>query len=218
MSASSIAASPSLPGSSLRAIALFDIALPFLTILVLPHYGVPPLRTYALASLFPAASVVIAWFGRRRLDLIGLGVLVGIASGLGLAVLTGDPRLGLVRAAPAFALFGAACLASLFTAWPLMFFVARAFSTSGDSVANAAWNARLGEPTFRRTMRLLTAVWGAGALFHAVVGVVVVLTLPASAAAIAEPSIGIGILMALLGWTRMVRRRAVRGAGETAAA
>jgi hypothetical protein len=215
MSASTMTSPPpSLPGSSLRAIALFDIVLPFVTIVALSHQGVAPLRTYALASLFPAASVLIAWFGRRRFDVVGLGVLLGIASGLGLAVLTGDPRLGLVRAAPAFGLFGVACFVSLLTARPLMFFVARAFSTGGDPAANAAWNARLDEPLFRRTMRLLTAVWGVGTLFHAVAGVAVVLALPASAAAIAEPVIGIGILMALLGWTRLVRRRAAaRNAG-----
>jgi hypothetical protein len=148
-----------------------------------------------------------SWFGRRSIDMIGIGVLVGIASSLLLALLTDDPRFGLVRAAPSFAMFGIACFISLATARPLMFFVARAVATGGDAARVAAFNARLAEPAFRRVMRRLTFVWGAGTLIHAALGLAVAFLLPAGAAVLAEPLLAVAIIAALLAWTRTVQRR-----------
>jgi len=196
------------PRPAFLRIAVLDIALPFLAAVVLLRVGTAPISAYAAASLFPAASVVASWLGRHSLDFIGIGVLVGIAGSLLLALLTADPRFGLVRAAPAFALFGLACLVSLPTRRPLMFFVARAFATGGDPERVTAWNARLAVPAFRAVMRRLTAVWGAGALTHAVLGTAAAFLLPASTALIVEPVMGVTILAALLAWTRSVQRRA----------
>jgi hypothetical protein len=56
--------------------------------------------------------------------------------------------------------FGIACLVSLATKRPLMFFVARSLATGGDTDRIAAWDARLVLPAFRKVMRRLTAVWG----------------------------------------------------------
>ncbi len=207
-SAAAVATTGVPPRPALWRIALFDIGLPLGTIWLLLHDGSAPLPAYAAASLFPAASVAVSWLGRRSLDLIGIGVLVGIASSLLLAVLTNDPRFGLVRAAPAFALFGAACLVALPTPRPLMFFVARAFATGGEPERVASWNARLAAPAFRRVMRRLTAVWGVGTLAHAVLGVSAAFLLPASTALVVEPVMGLAILAALLAWTRAVQRRA----------
>jgi hypothetical protein len=192
--------------SALRRLVLLDIVLPFLAVLILQRNGVAPLATYA-AGLFPAFSVIASWLEHRRFDLIGSGVLAGIGSALLLATLTGDPRFGLVRAAPAFALFGLACFASLATQRPLMFFVARAFAAGQDAERIAAWNARLAVPRFRQVMRRLTIVWGGGTLAQAGLGVAAAFLLPANVALIAEPAIGISIIAALLTWTRTVQRR-----------
>lgn len=196
------------PRFTLRRIAFLDLVLPFLVVVILLHYGVAPLATYAAASLFPASSVAVSWLARRHFDLIGVGVLVGIASALLIAVLTGDPRFGLVRAAPSFALFGLACLVSLMTKRPLMFFVARAFASGSDAERIAAWNDRLSLPPFHRAMRRLTLVWGLGTLAHATLGIAVAFLLPTSAALIVEPMMAIAIIAALLAWTRTIQRRA----------
>jgi hypothetical protein len=137
----SAASSSGLPSRALlRRIALFDIVLPLATVIALQRNGSAPLVTYAAAALFPALSVAMSWLTRRGVEIIGIGVLAGIASGLIMALLTDDPRFGLVRAAPAFGLFGLACLASLPTARPLMFFVARAFAVGGDNVQQRGTN------------------------------------------------------------------------------
>lgn len=135
-----------------------------------------------------------------------------MGSSLLIARVTGDPRFELIRAAPVSALFGVASLVSLTTKRPLMFFVARAFATGGDPSRVMAWNARLALPAFRAAMRRLTAMWGLGALAHAVLGVTAAFLLPPSVALIVEPGMAIVIVGALLAWTRVFQRRIPNGA------
>lgn len=202
------AATPTPRPPNLRRIIWLDAVLPFLAVIILERNGAPPLVAYGAASLFPIVSVLASWFGRRGIDVIGVGVLLGIASGLVLALVTADPRFALVRAAPAFALFGIACLVSLFTARPLMFFVARSSKVGGDAARIAAWNEQLGLPRFRRAMQLLTTVWGIGALIEASLAIAAAFLLPGQIALVAEPIIAFGIVAALLAWTRTLQRRA----------
>ena len=198
------------PRPALRRIVLLDVALPLLAVVIMRHNGAAQLTSYAAASLFPAGSVVASWFARRTHDLIGIGVLAGLLGALPLAACTGDPRFGLIRAAPAFALFGIACFVSLATPRPLMFYVARAFNSGGDPDRIAAFNGRLERAEFRQVMRRLTLVWGGGTLAHAALGVSAAFLFPASVALIVEPVLAFSILAALLAWTRTVQTRAAR--------
>lgn len=199
------AALPPRPG--FRRIVLIDMVLPFLAVVTLEHNGVAPLTAYATASLFPAISIVVSWLQRRHVDFVGIGVLAGLSTALLTASLTGDPRFGLMRAAPAFAMFSLACFVSLATKRPLMFFVARAFATGGEAERIAMWNLRLTEPRFHQAMRRLTAVWGVGTLAHAALSLAAAFLLAGSVALIVEPMLAIAILAALLAWTRSFQRR-----------
>jgi hypothetical protein len=195
------------PRPGFRRIVLFDMVLPFLAVVTLVHNGVAPLTAYATAGLFPAVSLIISWLQRRHVDFIGIGVLAGLTTALLTATLTGDPRFGLMRAAPAFAMFSLACFVSLLTKRPLMFFVARAFAAGSDTDRIAVWNGRLSEVRFQQAMRRLTAVWGVGTLAHAALGIAAAFLLPGSVALIVEPMLAIAILAALLAWTRSFQRR-----------
>lgn len=195
-------------GPNIGRVLLLDICLPALTVFILQHQGAPALQAYAAASLFPLASVAGAWLRRRTIDVIGIGVVLGIGGGVLLGLITADPRFALVRAAPGFALFGIAALLSLFTARPLMFFVARAFGAGADPTRIAAWNERLAVPRFRSVMRRLTLVWGAAALAEACAGLACAFFLPGHIALIAEPLLAFGTIGGLLAWTRNVQRRA----------
>jgi len=77
----------------------------------------------------------------------------------------------LLKGAPAFALFGLACLLSLRRERPLMFFVGRQFTAGDDEARAHAWTARLQNPGFRRSMRFLTIVWGVASLAEATFGI-----------------------------------------------
>lgn len=201
-------ASPLPQAPNFRRVLLLDIVLPLVAVLLLERNGVSALGAYAIASVFPIGSVAGTRLRRRAVDVIGVGVVLGVGSGLLLGALTADPRFALVRAAPGFALFGIAALLSLFTARPLMFFVARAFAAGGDPARMAAWNARLTVPRFQRVVRSITAVWGIGTLIEAALAVACAFLLPGQVALVAEPIVAFGIIATLLAWTRGVQRRA----------
>jgi hypothetical protein len=118
-----------------------DVALPWLTVRILEAYGVPTVWALAVAALFPGASTLLAWFHGRRIEVIGIAVFVTIVLGIAMALISDEARFGLLRGAPAFGLFGIACLISLLMPRPLMFFVARHFQTAGDPAKAAEWSA-----------------------------------------------------------------------------
>jgi hypothetical protein len=201
----------------LRRNLLLDVALPWITVQILERYGIPAIPALAAAAAFPLASILVSWRRQRRADIIGISVIITILGGITVSILSDDVRFALVKAAPAFALFGLACLLSLPAARPLMFFVSRSVVAGGDPVKIAEWNARVATPSFRRTMRWITAVWGVAALAEATLGITAALLLPVSAALIVEPLLAIGTVLALLAWTRAFARvRRARAAAEPA--
>jgi hypothetical protein len=126
----------------------------------------------------------------------------------GLALSVDDVRFAAVKAAPAFGLFGAACLLSSLGSRPLMFFVARHFNTDGDAAKIAEWNARLRSTAgFRRAMSRLTMVWGITCLAESVLGTTAAFLLPPHTAVVVEPVLGIGTVAVLLAWTASYARR-----------
>jgi hypothetical protein len=194
---------------------IVDVGLPWLTVQLLERaWAVPVVPALAAAAIFPASSVLVAWAGRRRADWIGLAVLTTIAAGVATALSTGDARLAVLRGAPAFGLFGLACLASLRWGTPLMFFVSRWFTAAGDEAKAAAWTARLAEPGFRRAMRRLTLIWGLASLGECALGIAAAFALAPVTAMVVEPVLGIGTVAGLLAWTLGFARRRSGGAIE----
>jgi hypothetical protein len=134
---------------------------------------------------------------------LGLGLLV--------ALWAGDARFALVKAAPAFALFGAACLATLSARRPLMFFVARHFAPGDAMIKFTDWEQRLTRPGFRDAMRHLTLVWGLACLSEAALGIAAAFLLPVGIAVVVEPTLAIGTMALLLAWTRRFAGNRARG-------
>lgn len=212
LTAAPLRASPPGLGRSL----VVDVALPWLAVQFLERaWGVDTVPAFAAASLFPIASVVLSWVRYRRLEYIGMAVLFAIVTGVSIAFVTGDVRFAVLKGAPAFGLFGLACFTSLSRKRPLMFFVSRHFTAGADDAKAAAWTARLESAGFRRSMRLLTVVWGAACLVETVLGITAAFLLPPSTALIAEPVLGVGTITGLLIWTTAYARR--RAAGVPAA-
>jgi hypothetical protein len=205
------------PRPLLRTLAV-DVALPWLAVQLLWRFGnVPLVPALAIAAAFPAASMVFSWVLRRRIDIIGVAVLLTILGGIGIALSTNDPRFAVLKGAPGFGLFGIACLLSLMRRRPLMFFVSRQFTAGGDSERAAAWTARLENPGFRQAMRRLTKVWGLACLCEALLGLAAAFILPPATALVVEPMLGIGTISGLLAWTVGFARRRQTPAADGAA-
>ena len=126
-----------------------------------------------LSGVFPALHVIINAIRHRRLDVVGALVLAGIAVGTVLGLVSHNARLVLVEGSVPTAVFGVACLGSLWARHPLMFSFAREFT--GPDTAKGQEMTRLWQyEGYRRVFRVITVVWGVAFLLEAALRVVIV--------------------------------------------
>ena len=164
-------------GDRLRSIAIiviFDIAAPLAAYNVLRSAGLSAVTALLLSGVFPALGVTIGAVRNRRLDVVGALVLAGTVVGTVLGLVSHNARLVLVEGSVPTAVFGVACLGSLWARRPLLFSVVREFT--GPDTAKGQEMTRLWhhEENFRRDFRVITAVWGVGFLIEAALRVVIV--------------------------------------------
>jgi hypothetical protein len=163
-------------GGRLRAIAMiviFDVAAPLAAYSLLRSAGLTAVTALLLSGVFPALGVTIGVIQNRRLDVVGALVLAGIVVGTVLGLVSHSTRLLLVEGSVPTAVFGLACLGSLWRRHPLMFSFALEFT--GPDTAKGREMTRLWQyDGYRRVFRIITAVWGAGFLLEAALRVVIV--------------------------------------------
>jgi len=85
-----------------------------------------------VASGFPVVKSVWEVRRHRAIDPVALLILLGIASSALALVVSGNPRMLLVRESFFTGAFGIACLVSLAFPRPMMFYFARYFLAGGD--------------------------------------------------------------------------------------
>ena len=117
-------------------IVIFDVAAPLAAYSLLRSAGLSAVAALLLSGVFPALGVAIGRIRNRRLDVVGALVLAGIAGGHGAR--PGQPQrpVLLVEGSVPTAVFGVACLGSLWARHPLMFSFALEFT--GPDTARAA--------------------------------------------------------------------------------
>ena len=154
-------------------IVIFDVAAPLVTYNLLRSAGMTAVAALLLSGVFPAVNVAIGAIQHRRLDVVGALVLAGIVVGTVLGLVSHSTRLLLVEGSVPTAVFGVACLGSLWTQRPLMFSFAREFT--GPDTAKGREMTRLWQYAgYRRVFRIITAVWGTAFLLEAALRVAVV--------------------------------------------
>jgi hypothetical protein len=126
---------------------------------------------------------------------------------LGAVLLRGDATLLKVRESLVTGLFGAICLVSLVTRRPVMFPLARSFSTGGNPVKVAEFNGIWDRPGVPARFRFITALWGAALVAEAVVRTVLALKVPTTAFLAVSPVLNVGVIVGLLWYTRGFARR-----------
>jgi hypothetical protein len=138
------------------------------------YFAVRPHVSSDAEGLIVAGSVSVAWiliqFVRSRsVDFVGaivlFGFLVGVVSSL---LLGGNSYMLKVRDAFFTALFGIACIVTIYTHdRPALFYVGRYLSAGNDPTKVAAYNDLHEVPTARHVFRVLSVVWGIGLVVEA---------------------------------------------------
>ena len=158
---------------SITMIVIFDVAAPLVAYSMLRSAGMTAVAALLLSGVFPALGVTIGVIQHRRLDVVGALVLAGIVVGTVLGLISHSARLLLVEGSVPTAVFGVACLVSLWARHPLMFSFAREFT--GPDTAQGQEMTRLWQyEGYRRVFRVITAVWGVAFLLEAALRVVIV--------------------------------------------
>jgi hypothetical protein len=107
--------------SSLAPIAVFDIAGPLVVYQLLRSNGHSEVTSLIISGAFPVLGVLLTIIRDRRLDVIGVLVLIGISVGVGVGLASHDAKLVLLEGAVPTTIFALALLGSLLAPRPLIF-------------------------------------------------------------------------------------------------
>jgi hypothetical protein len=187
---------------------LFNAACPWAAYQVLTAQGVATVPALAVTAVFPMAGTVLGWARARQPEVLGLLSLLLIGLSLAVALATDNPLVVLLRGSLSNAVFALLCFGSLGLARPLMFYVARQFTTGWDQVAVARFDAQWQHPGFRGAMRRITTAWGCWLLAEAAGAVLAALLLPVSTFLATWPVVANAGTFAMIYWSLNYGRRA----------
>lgn len=201
---------------SLAMIAVFDIAGPLVAYSMLRSAGQSQVSALILSGAFPALGILVGVIRHRRVDAIGVLVLLGIVVGTVLGLLSGSARLVLAEGSVPTAVFGLVCLGSLWARRPLIYRFAIEF-IGADTPRGRDFESLWQYPAFRHSFRLYTVVWGVVYLAEAAARIIIIETASTSTALTVSKVMPYAVAAALVGWMVAYGRRAKRE-GERLAA
>jgi hypothetical protein len=188
-----------------------NVGLPYLV------YVGTQARIGEVHALLAASVPPILWSGiefarKRRIDAISLLVLAGIFLSLLAFLGGGSARFLQLRENIVTGIIGLAFLISAAAGRPLIYQLALAqTSRSGSAESNAEANRLKGlrdKPQFRRTMMVMTLVWGFGLILQTMVACVLVFQMSIARYLLVSPFVGYGIIGGLMLWTFWYGNRA----------
>jgi len=145
---------------ALRMLAL-DIVGPLVVYRVCRGVGVAEVWALVVSGLPPGIGVLADWLRWRTLEVVGAVVLAGIGLSIVLALVTNNTKIVLLEDAGLTAAFGLACLGSLATKRPLIFYFGQGFYGGRHSADGAEMASDFDRyPEARFFWRTVTAVWG----------------------------------------------------------
>ncbi|HEX3468486.1 MAG TPA: VC0807 family protein [Candidatus Elarobacter sp.] len=195
---------------------LVSVVAPLVVAQVLLRNGMPAVEALAIAAVFPLAEALYGLVKARRFEPIAVLSLIAVVAGIGLAGFTGNAGFAVAKESIFTAVFGVVFLGSLAAPRPMIFVLGRQYASGDDPTVAAAWDERWAIPGVRRTVRLITLVWGCGFLIEAGLRVIVAFRLPATSSTIVSPLLGIVTFGLLIVWTlRTVRLARQRAAAAT---
>jgi hypothetical protein len=198
--------------------ALVNFILPF----VIYSYAEAPLgdvRALLASSIPPILWSLVEFARHRRLDALSVLVVSGIALSLLAMLGGGGARLLQLREKLVTGVIGLVFVGSALIGKPLIYELARASMRRKSESEAQEFESLQVHAGFRRTMTVMTLVWGAGLLIDVAVSVVLVFVLSIREYLLVNPILGYGTLGALSLWSFLYGQRAKRrGEARRAAA
>ena len=198
-------------------ILVFDLGGPLVAYTLLRSGGMGTVAALIISGIFPALGIAIGALVDRRLDIIGVVVLAGLAVGTVAGLISNNARLYLVEGAVPSLVFALACLGSLRAAKPLIYRFAVELlgpdTPKGRDVIGA-WR----YPGFRRAFQVITAAWGVAYLIEVAARLTVVETTSTGIALLFSKLIPYVFAFALALWTLIYGEHEKKKAEQLAAA
>ena len=182
-----------------------------------PHWG--EVNALIASSAPPIVWSLVEFARRRRVDALSILVLAGIALSLLAFAGGGGVRMLQLREKLVTALIGVIFLGSAAIRKPLIFELAKATLARRGSSELSGFVALKDNPYFRRTMTVMTVVWGVGLVGEAALAAALVTMMSVKSFLIVGPIVGNGSMAGLGLWTFWYSRRQRRkGEARRAAA
>jgi hypothetical protein len=181
-------------------ILVFDLGGPLLVYSLLRSAGLSAVTALILSGIPPALGILISAVVDRRLDIIGVLVVAGLAVGTVAGLVSNNARYYLVEGAVPSGVFALACLISLRFPKPLIYRFAVELlgpDTPKGRETVDAWK----YPSFRRAFRIITAAWGIAYLFEVALRLFVVIVTSTGIALLFSKLIPYAFAIALSLWT-----------------
>jgi hypothetical protein len=188
---------------------LWGAAVPIAVYFLVRHRVHSDAQALIIAGSFSVAWIVFQFVRQRRIDFVGaivlFGFTVGVASSM---VLHGNTYVLKTRDAFFTALFGAACVVTVFThERPTLFYVSRYLSAGNDPEKVSAYNRLLDHPSGRRTFVVLSVAWGIGLMAEAGLRMALADILPTGTFLAVSPAITAPIIGSLFAFTIVYSKR-----------
>jgi hypothetical protein len=197
---------------------LVNFLLPYL-IYIKAEAGIGQVHALLAASLPPIVWSVIEFARKRRVDAVSILVLSGIVLSLLAFLGGGSARFLQLRENLVTGLIGLVFLGSAAIGRPLIYQLALAQKSRQSQTEASRFKSLRDNPRFRRTMTIMTLVWGFGLVVQTMVSCLLVFQMSISHYLLVSPIIGYGTMGGLTLWTFLyVKRIKRRGAAAAAAA
>ena len=187
-----------------------DIAVNFILPYAIYSYAAPTMgdvKALLASSIPPILWSVVEFIRHRRIDAVSLFVLAGIVLSLLAFVGGGGPRMLQLREKLVSGVIGVAFLLSAALGRPLMYELARAGLARSGPADAAQLNGLPADRNFRRSMTIMTVVWGSSLIVDVAIGAVLVFSLSIKAYMIVNAIEGYALLGGLGLWTVWYSRR-----------
>ena len=187
----------------------FDVAGPLAVYYLLRSAGLSSVAALILSGVVPAFGIALSVLRSRRLDAIGIMVLIGILTGSILGLVSRSAHAVLLEGVVPTAVFGVVCLGSLRSSRPMMF----RFALEGmgrDTRDGRAFADRWRYPGFRHAFRVSTVVWGVMFILEAATQAVIVQTASVSLAKLTSNLLILAFAAVVIAWNIAYAKRGRR--------